>query len=200
VFRIAFVSSNEEKYREIQGALLSCQVEIERLALDVPEIQALDPVEVASFKARRAYEQLGTGPVLVEDTGLGIVAWNGFPGALITWVLKTVGEPGLCRQLDAWDDRRAIATVALCLFDGEQIHTFTGQTTGVITASHSCGRGHSNSSPPRGMLPAASAIRHPNQVRYLTFDIIGQPVITVGSFGAGIAKKPFHGRHICSRA
>ncbi len=135
MFRIAFVSSNEEKYREIRGALLSCQVEIERLALDVPEIQALDPVEVASFKARRAYEQLGTGPVLVEDTGLGIVAWNGFPGALITWVLKTVGEPGLCRQLDAWDDRRAIATVALCLFDGEQIHTFTGQTTGVITAS-----------------------------------------------------------------
>lgn len=39
---------------------------------------------------------------LVEDTGLAIFAWNGYPGALIKWVLGAVGEQGLCRQLAAW--------------------------------------------------------------------------------------------------
>jgi len=127
------VSSNEEKFREIRDGLTSCGVEVERLALDVPEIQSLDPVQVAAHKARAAYDMLDTQAVLVEDTGLAVVAWKGFPGALIKWVLGAVGEEGLCRQLDAWDDRRAVATVVLCLYDGQELHTFTGQATGTIT-------------------------------------------------------------------
>ncbi len=133
--KLYFVSSNEEKYREIRGALLESGVEVERISLDLPEIQSLDPVEVAAYKARKAYEHLQTGSVLVEDTGLEILAWNGFPGALIKWVLKTVGEEGLCRQLNAWSDRRSRATVILCLFDGHDLHVFRGQSEGTITAS-----------------------------------------------------------------
>jgi len=128
-----FVSSNEEKYREIRGALAECPVETVRISLDLAEIQSLDPAKVAAYKAREAYEFLGRGLVLVEDTGLVINAWNGYPGALIRWVLATVGEAGLCRQLDAWDDRSATATVVLCLFDGRDIRTFVGQSEGEIT-------------------------------------------------------------------
>lgn len=132
-----FVTSNEEKFREIRGALEACPADIERVALDLPEIQALDPAVVAAYKARRAYDVLASegraGLVLVEDTGLAIAAWNGYPGALIKWVLGAVGEAGLCRQLDAWEDRGATATVVLCLFDGRDTHTFTGQARGTIT-------------------------------------------------------------------
>jgi non-canonical purine NTP pyrophosphatase (RdgB/HAM1 family) len=130
---LTFVSSNEEKNREIRGALAGCGVAVARVALDLPEIQSLDPAQVAGYKARLAFEHFGAGAVLVEDTGLAILAWNGYPGALIKWVLGAMGEPGLCRQLDAWDDRRAQATVALCLYDGHALHTFSGQTTGAIT-------------------------------------------------------------------
>lgn len=126
-----FVSSNAEKYREISTALEGCQT-VERVALDIPEVQAINPAEVAAAKARAAHAQIRDGLVLVEDTGLGIDAWNGYPGALIKWVLRAIGEAGLCRQLDAWDDRRATATVVLCLYDGTNLHTFTGQTTGTI--------------------------------------------------------------------
>jgi XTP/dITP diphosphohydrolase len=142
--KLYFVSSNEEKYREICGALVECGIEIERIALDLPEIQSLNPAEVAAYKAREAFEHLGNGAarvevasatqaVLVEDTGLVVNAWNDFPGALVKWVLGSVGEAGLCRQLDAWTDRSATATVVLCLFDGRDLHTFSGQSTGVIT-------------------------------------------------------------------
>lgn len=130
--RLIFVSSNAEKHREIRAALLSDGIEVERVALDLPEIQSLDPAEVASYKARRAHELLGGEPVLVEDTGLALTAWNGYPGALIKWVLGAVGEEGLCRQLDPWSDRTARATVALCLCDTSGAHVFTGSTQGVI--------------------------------------------------------------------
>ena len=133
-----FVTGNANKFRELQDGLAACPVHAERVALDLPEIQALDPAEVASFKARAGFEALTaqgiTNPlVLVEDTGLGINAWDGFPGALIKWVLGTVGEAGLCRQLNAWEDRSALATVVLCLYDGQTVQRFTGQTTGTIT-------------------------------------------------------------------
>jgi non-canonical purine NTP pyrophosphatase (RdgB/HAM1 family) len=131
--KLYFVTSNEEKFREIHGALTGCPVQVERVALDLPEIQSINPADVAAYKARKAHEYLRTGQVLVEDTGLGIDAWDGYPGALIKWVLGTVGEWGLCRQLDAWPDRRATATVVLCLFNGQDVHTFAGQTTGTIT-------------------------------------------------------------------
>jgi len=133
--RLIFVSSNVEKHREIRAALLNAGAEVERAALDLPEIQSLDPAEVAAYKARRAYDLLNGEPVLVEDTGLALAAWNGFPGALIKWVLGAVGEEGLCRQLDPWPDRAARATVALCLYDASGAHVFTGSAPGVIVHS-----------------------------------------------------------------
>lgn len=133
--RLIFVSSNAEKHREIHDTLYAVGWEVERLALDLPEVQSLDPAAVAEHKARLAFEQLGGEPVLVEDTGLALLAWNGYPGALIKWVLGAVGEEGICRQLDAWMDRRAVATVTLCLYDGAGARTFLGTTTGTITAS-----------------------------------------------------------------
>jgi non-canonical purine NTP pyrophosphatase (RdgB/HAM1 family) len=132
--KLYFVSSNEEKYREIRGTLAGCSVEVERIALDLPEIQSLDPARVAAYKARKAFERLeNSGLVLVEDTGLVVNQWNGYPGALIKWVLGAVGVAGLCRQLNDWEDRSATATVVLCLFDGQDMRTFTGQSTGQIT-------------------------------------------------------------------
>lgn len=132
--RLLFVSSNEEKFREIRGGLVVPGLTVERVDLDVPEIQALDPAEVAAYKARRAYEQAGGAAVLVEDTGLALRAWNGYPGALVKWLVRAVGEEGLCRQLDAWPDRAARATVALCLNDGRESRCFNGVAEGRITA------------------------------------------------------------------
>ncbi len=128
-----FVSSNEEKRREIEDGLRTVGYTVERVALDLPEIQSLDPAVVAEHKARLAYEHLDGRTALVEDTGLALHAWNGYPGALIKWVLAAVGEEGLCRQLDPWPDRRARATVVLCLFDGVEARLFSGSVEGVIT-------------------------------------------------------------------
>ena len=127
-----FVTGNEHKRREAQEIL---GVELERAELDLPEIQAVDPGTVASEKARAAREALGATalPVLVEDSGLMVDAWGGFPGALTKWLMQGVGNEGLLRMLGPEEDRsaRAVCVVALAEAGGEVL-TFRGEVRGTL--------------------------------------------------------------------
>ncbi len=132
--RAVFVTTNEHKRREVEGIL---GVELGRAALgpqDVPEVQALDFAEVAARKARSAYAILGgpSYPVLVEDSGLVIGAWNGLPGALTKWFISSVGNEGLLRMLCGGDRRaRAVCAVAVAERGGE-VRVFRGEVGGSL--------------------------------------------------------------------
>jgi XTP/dITP diphosphohydrolase len=127
-----FVTTNEHKRREVQEIL---GFELERADLDLPEIQAIDPAEVAAEKASAAREALGRPglPVLVEDSGLMVDAWDGFPGALTKWLMSSVGNEGLLRMLPEGGDRsaRAVCVVALAEADGT-VRTFRGEVPGTL--------------------------------------------------------------------
>lgn len=125
---ILIATSSLNKVREIQ-ALLNRPVE--RVEIELAEVQAVKVEDVIEQKAREAYTKLGR-PALVEDTGLSIRAWNGLPGALVRWFLKTVGPAGICQMLDPFPDRAASAKTCLGLFDGTQALVFTGQVEGAI--------------------------------------------------------------------
>jgi XTP/dITP diphosphohydrolase len=130
-----FVTTNEHKRREVQEIL---GVELESADLDLPEIQAIDPAEVATEKARAAREALGEPdlPILVEDSGLMVDAWGGFPGALTKWLMKSVGNDGLLRMFAPSQDRSATAVcvVALAEANGE-VRTFRGEVRGTVAES-----------------------------------------------------------------
>jgi XTP/dITP diphosphohydrolase len=127
-----FVTTNEHKRHEVQEIL---GVALERADLDLPEIQAIDPAEVATEKASAAREALGGPglPVLVEDSGLMVDAWGGFPGALTKWLMQSVGNEGLLRMLGPDEDRRAkaVCVVALAETDGN-VRTFRGEVPGIV--------------------------------------------------------------------
>lgn len=129
-----FVTSNENKRREAAEIL---GVELEGAAPDVPEIQSLDVSEVAAAKAMAAYEALGSPghPVLVEDSGILVEAWNGLPGALTKWFLKSVGNEGLLRMLGPEEDRTARAVCAVAVAGGPspgEVRVFLGQASGTF--------------------------------------------------------------------
>lgn len=107
---------------------------LERVDLDLSEPQALDPAEVAEAKARAAFERLGRA-VLVEDSGLAVDAWGGFPGALVKWLEKSAGLDAIARMLDAFPDRGARAVCVIAYFDGEGMRTARGVSRGSIAAS-----------------------------------------------------------------
>jgi XTP/dITP diphosphohydrolase len=127
-----FVTTNEHKRREVQEIL---GFALERADLDLPEIQAIDPAEVAAEKASAAHEALGRPepPVLVEDSGLMVDAWDGFPGALTKWLIGSVGNEGLLRMLapDEGRSAKAVCVVALAEADGS-VRTFRGEVPGVL--------------------------------------------------------------------
>jgi non-canonical purine NTP pyrophosphatase (RdgB/HAM1 family) len=124
---LVFVTSRAEK--ALEAARLG--FEIERLDLDLPEPQALDPSDIVEAKARAAYAVLAR-PVLVEDSGLAVRAWGGFPGALVKWLEKSAGVAGLARMLDPFPDRAATAVCAIAYCDGGEVVTARGETPGAI--------------------------------------------------------------------
>jgi XTP/dITP diphosphohydrolase len=123
-----FATTNINKLQEISDIL---GFPLEQIALDLFEPQGLDVAEVVAIKAKDAYERTGKA-VLVEDTGLTFIAWNGLPGALIKWFLDTVGTEGMLRMLVGDTDRRAIARTAIGFYDGTQLHIFIGELRGQI--------------------------------------------------------------------
>lgn len=131
--KIIFVTSNEHKRREASEIL---GVELEAAVPETPEIQALDVAEVAATKARAAYEALGSPqrPVLVEDSGLVVEAWNGLPGAFTKWFLQAVGNEGLLRMLPPGADRsaRAVCAVAVAGPSLDEVRVFLGEVPGVL--------------------------------------------------------------------
>jgi XTP/dITP diphosphohydrolase len=127
-----FVTSNPNKAREAAEIL---GVEMRSVGLDLPELQALDVAQVAVAKAAAARATLGDpdSPVLVEDSGLVIDAWNGLPGALTKWFLRSVGNEGLLKMLSGEENRsaRAVCAVAIALADGS-VRVFVGEVEGNV--------------------------------------------------------------------
>jgi non-canonical purine NTP pyrophosphatase (RdgB/HAM1 family) len=123
----AFVTGRPEKALEAGRMGFA----LERIDLDLPEPQSLDPSEVAETKVRTAFDRVHR-PVVVEDSGLEILAWGAFPGALIRWLEKSAGLEAIPRMLDAFPDRRARAVCAIACFDGTRVIGARGVTEGSI--------------------------------------------------------------------
>jgi non-canonical purine NTP pyrophosphatase (RdgB/HAM1 family) len=133
LFGLTFVTSNAGKAREA-AALLGRTVAAQ--PLDVPEIQSLDFSEVARAKALVAARAFGI-PVLVEDSGLVVAGWGGFPGPLTKWItMGALGQEGLAKMLDGFADRGAEAVSALAVArpgqDGKDVVVAVGRVAGSI--------------------------------------------------------------------
>src|SRR6266567_7097006 len=89
--RITLITGNAGKAAEYAAML---GIEVNPARAELTEVQSLDVAHVAARKAADAYDQLRE-PVLVDDTGLTIHAWNGLPGALVAWFIDTVGPQGI---------------------------------------------------------------------------------------------------------
>ncbi|MCD6381635.1 MAG: non-canonical purine NTP pyrophosphatase [Candidatus Aenigmarchaeota archaeon] len=124
---IVFVTSNPNKVREVEEIL---GMKVKQVSIDVKEIQSLDVKDVVREKVIEAYKIVNK-PVIVEDTGLYIESLNGFPGALIKWVMKTIGNEGICRITTG--DRRAVARTYVGYYDGNDLNLFVGEISGRIS-------------------------------------------------------------------
>jgi inosine triphosphate pyrophosphatase len=75
-----FITSNQNKFNETKDIL---GIDLEMLSIDLPEIQNIDPIVVAQYKANEA-KKLGYDNFIVEDSGLYITSKKEI-GALVKW-------------------------------------------------------------------------------------------------------------------
>ncbi|MDP3785453.1 MAG: RdgB/HAM1 family non-canonical purine NTP pyrophosphatase, partial [bacterium] len=121
-----FVTSNKNKLKEFEKIL---GIRPEQIEIDLEEIQEIEVEKVVEHKVLEAYEKVGK-PVIVEDTGLYIEAWKGFPGALAKWVGKTIGFENIPTMLQG--DRSAYAKTIIGYYDGNHLELFEGKIAGRI--------------------------------------------------------------------
>lgn len=134
--KFTYVTGNKNK---LEHFLRYADFPIEHIDLDLTEIQSLDVNQIIEHKAKEAY-RIVKKPVLVEDVSLTCKAMGKLPGPLVKWFLDSVGAEGICRLLDTYKDRSAIASVTFALYDGTTMHLFYGEMQGTI-ADHPKGNG-----------------------------------------------------------
>ena len=110
-----FVTTNPGKVREATEYL---DDEVSQFDFDYPEVQAEDLKTVAAEGARAAY-RAADGPVIVDDAGLFIDAFDGFPGPYSSYVEDTVGVERVWRMTEPEDDRAAAFKTVIAYCDGE---------------------------------------------------------------------------------
>lgn len=116
---------------KIAEARLALGGDVATEVLDLPEIQTLDYLEIARGKADEAWRRLGR-PLIVEEAGLDLAAFHGFPGPLVKWMLRTVGPEGIARSAVALGDVHATARCVLLYKDGEHEIVADGKTEGTL--------------------------------------------------------------------
>jgi non-canonical purine NTP pyrophosphatase (RdgB/HAM1 family) len=126
---VTFITGNQQK-ADFLAKYLGYDVEHRKVQLD--EIQSLDLHEIAAHKVRQAFEMVKT-PVLIEDVALSFNAMGKLPGPLVKWFEEELGIEGLCRLLDGYDDRSAVAAITYAYYDGKKIKFFDSRVEGDIT-------------------------------------------------------------------
>ncbi|MEV6331982.1 non-canonical purine NTP pyrophosphatase [Streptomyces sp. NPDC051909] len=125
---VLLASQNAIKLEEVRSVF----PEVEVLHVELLEMQAVDVRRVVEHKLEQVAALGLPGPVIVEDTGLALEAWNGLPGALVKWFLDGLSAQGLREAIPSHGSTAAIATSAVgVVFNGE-CEVWEGHTEGKL--------------------------------------------------------------------
>lgn len=125
---LTFITGNKNKLEQLKWFL---DYPINHKGLDLVEIQSLDPHEIVEAKVKEAY-RIVKSPVLVEDISLTFKALGKLPGPLIKWFLKELDTDGLCKLLNGYSSRDAVAEVLYGYYDGKEVKFFDAKCEGTI--------------------------------------------------------------------
>lgn len=121
------------KAREVERIMPN----VERISLDLPEIQSLDPQEVLQEKLLEAHKLEPGKTLVVEDVTYSISGLSGLPGTLVKWFITTVGPSGIFDMLGDKDPETVVcANLGLVKPSGE-MQFFVGEIKGKTVAAGS---------------------------------------------------------------
>jgi XTP/dITP diphosphohydrolase len=129
--KLAFVTGNTYKFRDLQKALEQYSIDVEQLELPIDEIQSHDTEKIALHKAKEAY-RLAVRPVLVQDTFWNILALKGFPGAFMSYMCDWLRAEDLLALMEDKEDRTVVRTHTVVYYDGKRSKIISKDFLGTI--------------------------------------------------------------------
>lgn len=128
--KLLVATGNEGKVIELSEML---DIPLEFANVEIDEVQSMDLEYVARRKVEEAFRLLKK-PVIVDDVGVYIEAWNGFPGPFAKYVLLQLGNKNILKLLDNEKNRKVIVKSAVGYHDGKKVHVFVGEINGKIAS------------------------------------------------------------------
>ena len=130
---VFFATNNFHKFDEARSVLTKQGMAVGMLRVKALEIQSDSLGEIAQASAVDAFNRCHL-PVIVEDAGLFVEALKGFPGPYAAYVYKTVGNLGLLKLMEGFENRKATFQSAIAYFDGQsEPICFRGEVIGRVT-------------------------------------------------------------------
>jgi XTP/dITP diphosphohydrolase len=122
-------TSNMHKVREASEILAPYGINLEHYPLERIEIQADDLAEVAAYSLKTVPPEI---PIAIEDAGIFISHYDGFPGPYSSYVLKRLNNPGILKLMEDIEDRSACYLSAVAYRDENGVQIFRGTVKGSI--------------------------------------------------------------------
>ena len=119
-----FITGNKNKLVEAQKIIPG----LKSRAVDVEEIQSMNPSEVVLAKAKAVAAHVQE-PFFVEDVSLDIASLKGLPGPFIKFFVAKLGPEGIAALAEG---SQAVARASICYFDGSEYHVVHGEVPGTI--------------------------------------------------------------------
>ncbi len=123
-------TGNLHKYREARQVLSELGVDLRHLKVDRVEIQADDLADIAAYSAEQVAAE--GRPIVVEDAGLFIDHYGGFPGPYSSYALSTIGLGGVLKLMEGVKDRGASFQSVVAFRHGGEARCFRGVVRGRI--------------------------------------------------------------------
>lgn len=133
--KIYFITSNKGKFVEVHKKFLGIDVNVFQKKNGYPEIQADSLEEVAFFGVEYVLKKF-KNPFILEDAGLFIDVFKGFPGVYSSYVFHTIGCDGilkLMKNIKIKDRTAVFRSVFVYGKPGCKPHLFIGECKGVIS-------------------------------------------------------------------
>lgn len=126
-----FATSNKNKVREFR-AIFGKDWDIEHIDIEYKELRSNNPEDIAKEAAKNLAEKLKK-PIVVEDSGLFIVALNGFPGTCSAYIHKRIGLKGILKLMENIKNRECVykSAIGFCI-PGKEPLSFLGEEKGEI--------------------------------------------------------------------
>lgn len=131
--KLYFITGNKGKFSEAKEKLKTIHIEIVQKNLGYPEIQGDSLEEVVKYGVDFLAKKVDF-PFIIEDAGLFIHAFEGFPGVYSKYVYFTIGCKGILKLLEGKNERTSVFRSVYGFVDiNTKPQVFTGECHGTIS-------------------------------------------------------------------